>query len=227
MRMLGHKIGVLNLRSISKNSFIGKLDILSGHYTRSLLVFLVMYLSSPHVMCGAVPVSVKEPQKEISTLMRHEMNNLKTELQILVEKIVNQEDIIESLKGEVELVRKKNQGAQQEAVIKGLASDIKELKSSINQSTIASDERIKLLEKTIAKQNETIEHLRSALGSLVEGIKGSEPADKYTVYEVKLGDSLGVIAKRNKVSVKLIKELNQLKSEIIYKGQKLKIPESL
>lgn len=159
---------------------------------------------------------------------RHELSNIQAEMQMLVQKIQNQEDIIEALKRDLENSKKKSLDpkiASQDTSIKGFASDIKELKNAINQTALDSDARIKQLEKTLKAQSETIEHLRSALGNLVEGIKGNDASEKYTVYEVKAGDSLGVIAKKSKATVKQLKELNQLKNEIIFKGQKLKIPD--
>jgi LysM repeat protein len=45
----------------------------------------------------------------------------------------------------------------------------------------------------------------------------------FTTHTVKPGDSLGLIAKRNKCSVTEIKRWNNLRSTVIYPGQKLKI----
>lgn len=46
----------------------------------------------------------------------------------------------------------------------------------------------------------------------------------YTIYRVKRGDTLAKIAKKFKTTVSEIKRLNRLKKNIIYPGQKLKIP---
>ncbi len=50
-------------------------------------------------------------------------------------------------------------------------------------------------------------------------------ADASIYYRVKRGDTLGKIAKRFHVSVTEIKKLNRLRGNIIYVGQKLRIPE--
>lgn len=46
----------------------------------------------------------------------------------------------------------------------------------------------------------------------------------YASYTVQSGDSLSLIAYRKKTSISKIKQLNQLRSDVIYPGQKLKIP---
>ena len=48
-------------------------------------------------------------------------------------------------------------------------------------------------------------------------------ANAVTIYHVKSGDTLGHIAKRHKVSIRQLKQWNNLKSDIIRIGQKLKI----
>lgn len=65
-----------------------------------------------------------------------------------------------------------------------------------------------------------------------KGIKYKLPANSNTstqsdVYIVKKGDTLWDLANKYNTSVNKIKELNKLNSNIIYVGQKLKIPNSL
>jgi len=155
----------------------------------------------------AAAISSKDPSYQL----RHELSNVHAEMQMLIEKIQNQEDIIETLKRDLDLSKK-------EGSVKGLLKDFKAQKDE-------SDTRIKELEKTVSKQSDSIEHLKSALSSLIDGFKGEKSDSSYATYEVKSGDSLGVIAQQCKVSIKLLKELNKLKSDAIYKGQKLRIPE--
>jgi len=148
----------------------------------------------------AAAISSKDPSYQL----RHELSNVHAEMQMLIEKIQNQEDIIETLKRDLDLSKKEK---------------------SVKDFKLESDTRIKELEKTVAKQSESIEHLKNALSSLIDGFKGEKSDSSYGTYEVKSGDSLGVIAQQCKVSIKLLKELNKLKSDAIYKGQKLRIPE--
>lgn len=56
-----------------------------------------------------------------------------------------------------------------------------------------------------------------------ESSKDEGTTEKTKVYRVKSGDSLYRIARKNKTTVKKIKSLNQLKSDLIFVGQKLKL----
>ena len=53
---------------------------------------------------------------------------------------------------------------------------------------------------------------------------GSTTTSNYTIYTVKKGDSLWKIANQYHISISTIKSLNNLTSNIIYPGQKLKLP---
>jgi LysM repeat protein len=54
------------------------------------------------------------------------------------------------------------------------------------------------------------------------GVGGDTSTDG--VYTVKSGDSLGEIAQRNHTTTEQLKKLNQLKSDRIFVGQKIKLP---
>ena len=163
------------------------------------------------------------------SVLRHELSNLQEEMRVIQGKILNQEDIIEALKQDVDAAKKKSALGNQklhDSTIKGFAQDLKELKKYANQHAEHEEARIKDLEKTIQKQNENIEHLKVALNTLLDGFKGQDAENtSSTIYEVKSGDSLGLIAEKYHVSIKLIKDMNALKSDTIFKGQKLKIPD--
>ncbi|WPZ19628.1 cell wall hydrolase [Geobacillus subterraneus] len=52
----------------------------------------------------------------------------------------------------------------------------------------------------------------------------AEAAGSYTYYQVKKGDTLSRIAKQYHTTVTTLKSLNRLKSDMIYIGEKLKVP---
>lgn len=55
--------------------------------------------------------------------------------------------------------------------------------------------------------------------------KGQTPAaGSYTILAVQRGDTLSAIATAAKVSIAELKRINNLKSDVIYEGQKLKVP---
>ncbi len=70
-----------------------------------------------------------------------------------------------------------------------------------------------------------VEQAQLALGDVnVKLLFSSLVTDTDTVYEVKSGNTLAVIARTHGTTVDLIKEANKLSSDIIRPGQRLKIP---
>lgn len=177
-----------------------------------------------------------------SSSFRHELYNLQAELTEIKERLRTQEDVIEALKRDLESAKKKNSEeakgkignldqkfSSQDNTIKGFAQDLKDLKNHSNQHATSyqdTQSRLKDLERIVQAQNESIDHLKSALTVMMDGLKGqdAESDGSYATYQVKSGDSLGLIASRNKISIKRLKEINNLKNDVIFTGQKLKVP---
>ena len=61
-------------------------------------------------------------------------------------------------------------------------------------------------------------------GSLIAWQK--DMANKFAKYVVKKGDTLSHIAKRNDISIKKLRELNRLRSDNVWVGQRLRVPAS-
>lgn len=199
-------------------------------------------LHSP--VCGALSEQDKSIiRKMYSTIemMKHELGNHEAELQTFTQKLENMEDAIEDIQRQLgeslERTQKKLSGtsstfdtkiSSQESTLKGLATDLQTLKSHANtsSSTLDSYERqITHLESVIAEQNKNLDDLKSAMKHMMGALGGDETTiDGYQTYQVKSGDSLGLIAQRNGTTIREIKELNNLKKDTIFIGQKLKIP---
>lgn len=162
--------------------------------------------------------------------LRHEVDNHEAEIRMFEERINTQEIIVDSLRQQLMESNHKNQelvkGAsvgvegkvtQFDSVISGITDDLHNLQEHSNESSrIISKYKINLegLEKRMDQLQSTLALVLDALE--VEGTN--------TVYEVKSGDSLDKIARNSKTTVKRLKDLNQLSSDRIYTGQKLKLP---
>lgn len=186
-------------------------------------------------------VAIREIRDGIDDL-RHGLNNHETEIRVLEEKIKNQEIIFESIQDRVnesKINLKSNASNLDnklnslESTLKGIIADLRQFKSHANESSeqlTASMDKILELEKTIDQQNKNISHLQTAMQSLMDAFQikdGSEKnssSNSYQTYQVKNGDSLEKIARRNHTNVKTLKELNNLANDRIKIGQFLQLP---
>lgn len=213
--------------------------------TKDVAAAVLLCLFSFSIMpLQAAPWNSKEASRDSQSgaSLRHEISNLQTELTEINERLRTQEDVIEALKRDLESAKRKNSEeakgkignldqkfSSQDNTIKGFAQDLKELKNHSNHHASSFQDtqaRLKDLEKIVQAQNDSIDHLRSALAALMDGLKGqdAETDGNYVTYQVKSGDSLGLIASKNKISIKRLKEINNLKNDVIFSGQKLKVP---
>lgn len=71
-------------------------------------------------------------------------------------------------------------------------------------------------------------HRRNVAGAVYEGIRRyyerRHPGARPAVYVVKRGDTLSEIAQRYRISITALKKVNDMKSDIVRVGQKLRIP---
>jgi LysM repeat protein len=174
-------------------------------------------------------------QSDSVDVLRHEISNLQSEINVFDAKFKNIEDMLSTLQSKVDKTSQDSKESLRgktdsiDSKIQSFSADIRELQNHANQSTTALEsykKKIADLEKSIAEQNRTIDHLKSAIKSMLDVVApGHAPlSDGEQLYQVKDGDSLGIIAQKFKVSIKEIKALNGLKNDVIIVGQKLKIP---
>ena len=211
-----------------------------------VLVMVLSTLLSEHTAYAAIrrTNSLEGNVRRLSDqveVFSHELTNSDAEIRILKQKFTTLEDIVESLKRDMDSINNvqkvnlevteghlKSKFNSCDGVLKGFASDLKELKSHTNQGTDAMQKhqlKIVELENLVHSQEQKIEHLKSLLNKLLTALDiEQDSSNDYATYRVKFGDSLGLIAQKHGVTIKSIKKLNALKSDTIFSGQKLKIP---
>lgn len=181
--------------------------------------------------------------------MRHEVNNHETEIRMFDEQLKNMDSIIENMQNQLEEALKlskeqmKNGFAMFESRIialenmtKGIINDMVTFKTYTNETAnILSQykQKISELEKIILQQNQNMEHLQTAISSLMEAfqVKGqtstkSENITASKSYKVKPGDNLEKVARSHQTTIQAIKEANGLTTDRIVVGQILAIPDN-
>ena len=104
--------------------------------------------------------------------------------------------------------------------------------SATNYYTVKRGDTLEKIAKKFGVSVSEIKRLNRIKGSIIYvGQKLKIPVkrkssrkERYLIYKVKQGDSLGKIAKRFGTTVSEIKRINRIRGNIIYPGQKLKIP---
>lgn len=109
-----------------------------------------------------------------------------------------------------------------ELLAKELASLLDGLQQQAHQVELLH-KQLGLLSTAVQRQEENMGHLRKAVSALIaEEAPATSTAGRF--YEVEQGDTLGKIADRFKVSLRELREVNQLTSDKIFPHQKLTIP---
>jgi LysM repeat protein len=171
-------------------------------------------------------------------MVRHELGNHEAELRVFNEKLLNMEDAIEDLRGQFDLTvqsqKDKLRGSEtkitsQEQSMKGFVTDLEKLQTHANDSSTVLEDyqsQIAQMEAVMKSQTKNVEDLKIAMKSLMNAMGGTDGVmDGYRIYHVQPGDSLGVIAQKHNSTIRDLKVMNNLKSDTIVVGQKLKIPE--
>jgi LysM repeat protein len=143
------------------------------------------------------------PSQDALERLNEEVRQQGEELSILKEKIQNQEYIISQLREEA----------------KASASSKKQEERDVRLS-----QQVEELHKRLKNQEENSATLQKALSNIVEAVQDEPKSGNNKVYRVAAGDTLEKIASRQGTNPGAIKEMNHLKSDRIYVGQKLKMP---
>jgi len=203
-----------------------------------------LYAAPPKYQYGQENnIAIRELQASVDE-MRHEIKNHETEIRTYEEKFTNQELIIESLREQNANISKANQDLTKsnlaniemkigslDTTSKGLISDLRQIKTHANESSSAigsCQQKIVAIEKIVEVQNQNLENLSAAIKSLMSVLEVKHELTTFdsssNSYLVLAGDSLEKIARLHKTSIKALKELNDLNSDRIKVGQRIKIP---
>lgn len=209
------------------------------------LILFIALLSSGCVFAQeytyAHPVDSQKQVYDFINQMRLRVNNHESELRQIDEKFNSVESIIETLRRQVqehskshkeqlqaskEFLEAKTGGLEQ--ITKGLVSDVQQIKSKLNESSTfltQVKQQLAAVEKSIEQQNQNIDSLHVAMKTLMQALQDGEAVEPAgDSYQVKSGDTLEKIANAHATTVKALKELNNLATDRIRIGQKLKIP---
>ncbi len=184
--------------------------------------------------------------------IKYETANHEAEIRMFEEKLNNQEIALDSLWKQLNDTNHSSSEKLKdnfsnfemkisniESSSKNAVTDLQQLKTHANDTAAVMatyKQKIAALEKIVDVQNQNIDHLQQALKAMMEALQIKDVAvdmeNPYHMigaeYQVKAGDSLEKIARRNHTTVHKLKELNHLndKNDLIIVGQKLRLPES-
>lgn len=164
--------------------------------------------------------------------LRHELDNHEMEIRTFDERLATQENIVDNLRQQILEITQKNRElvknstssfdgriASLEAAISNILDDLHQIQSHINESSKAFSQ----YKQKLADNSNKLESLHEALNTLLKTLQGDIPESTQNTYRVQNGDTLEKIARKNHLSIKKLKELNDLSNDRIFVGQVLKI----
>lgn len=207
------------------------------------LGFLICAACSPIKSSGEeeehqLELTLHEVQTNIDDF-RHDLHCFQTELRILEGQLHHQEDLLQEYKEKEESEKKQLRTAlrdleQLEKKLHNEKQEVQEVIGKMQKLLLHSQEtnialtqykqKIAELEKNILSQNRRFEEINSLKKTLESLATVLDVSLAENIYIVKAGDSLERIAKHHRTSVQKLKEVNQLKHDLIVVGQKLKLP---
>ncbi len=169
-------------------------------------------------------LAVQEMRLSLETISQR-LHSHTVELNLFHERLQNLEKLSSTLKSDLKAsASEKTLEKRIAALEKGqslIASDFQTLKSHLTETNAALATCQTQLGKIDKQITSDIQSLKTALNSMLALLQPTAAEHSYTVQN---GDSLGQIAKDHKTTIKILKEINNLSSDIIYSGQKLLLP---
>ncbi len=186
------------------------------------LLFSSLYLTAAPQSEGLAIQELRIYCQDFDQRIKHQ----KIETEFLQEKINALQESIASLKNafskETSVSSYDKRVSFIEKTQEALIADLKLLKEALNE-TSSSLEASQKKWATLEKQwTQDLAHVKNSLKTLLTVAQGEcLPSETYIV---KAGDSLEKIAHHLKIDIRKLKEMNQLSSDKIIVGQKLRIP---
>lgn len=188
-------------------------------------------------------LAMREIRIEVEDFRRR-LDQASSEFMILDSKLRNQGGELNKLQAAVKSERSSKSGelalktsdlerrlaavvAEQKEILKDLRR-IAEHGNTVSTTLNQYAEKVTSLEREMSKRDKHLERqlsdLKKGMGSLIAFMDKGDTGTGASAYTVRSGDSLEKIARAHHTSIKAIKELNQLTSDLIIVGQKLMMP---
>ncbi len=193
------------------------------------------------------PQQQEDPMRDLLLDLRHQIANQEAELRTLRQRLENQEQIIDGVRDNTDRFQSltqevvKNHGSTIESKVAFVAANhdqlgqdlqlLQQYANTVKELLEQYHSRMQTLENTVDKHTKNLKSMEVAVQSLVEAFPaGDKPIVSIegtdTIYRVVDGDTLEKIARRNQTTIRKLKEVNNLATDRIIVGQKLKLPQA-
>lgn len=180
-------------------------------------------------------LSLHKVRTEVEDI-KHELNTYEIEHHVIEGKLIDQEQIIATLRQQVaelksgrldsfvqELQNLEKKLLQVTKKQDKIVADIRQLSSHANDTTTALSQykdKIAQFEKSIHGQNAQLQEI----SKIKEGISKLAEAEQKKTYTVKAGDNLEKIARDHSTTVDELKRLNKMTTDLIVIDQLINLP---
>jgi len=190
-----------------------------------ILLLLTLCLASPLLARQGDPTTalIEEMRIEIDDL-KYGLKSTQVELNILDEKLRKQESSLTAVKGQTHAGNSlEKKVADLETLIEKAANDLRSINKTVTQA-LAKIDAMQQQTQSHEKRLDDVAKLKETLTTISKAI-GKQPVETTAtgIYRVKAGDSLEKIAKNHRISVDVLKKLNNLTQDKIIVGQELKV----
>lgn len=208
--------------------------------------FLALFL--PFTLMAAppsAPAYSQQPWRDSLSFLQNESRNHEAQINSIEQRLENHEGAWELLREQLNQLRSQcdllQQGcdrwqkssAAEETPSKAVQLEIKQLRDHQNEMVQAIgqlQQQQSQFSKLLAEQRSAVDALKQATLALTELLQGEESKEAATsksgekYYKVQSGDSLEKVARSQNTTIEKLKKLNNISSDRIFIGQKLRLP---